>query len=166
VLFVRQRVRREPSRAVRLAVEGDFVDSRRRVDEDLRDARQRGRGKFAAHRKIERHGAPAGNVETFVAQARFEFGDGLLAQRRLRREETSPDAKWSASTIPASAASARNQPSGRCSRMPQPSPERPSAPTAPRCAMRCRAANARSTKSRLAIASICAIRPNPQLSFS
>ena len=77
-----------------------------------------------------------------------------------------PAANCWPSCMPASAAIARRKASGRWISRPQPSPLRPSPPTAPRWARRDRAVSAASTRPRLARSSRSAISPKPQLSRS
>jgi hypothetical protein len=68
--------------------------------------------------------------------------------------------------MPHSAAAARRNFSGRSSSTPQPSPEAPSAATAPRCASRASAIRPVSTTQREATLSRFAISPKPQASCS
>ncbi len=78
---------------------------------------------------------------------------------------TMPTANCSSSRMPSSAATARKNERGKDIRTPQPSPVLPSASTAPRCVMRVSAEQAVLTSSWLCMPRMCAISPNPQLSF-
>ncbi|VEB45348.1 Uncharacterised protein [Chromobacterium violaceum] len=68
--------------------------------------------------------------------------------------------------MPASAATSRRKPSGFRNSRPQPSPDLPSAATAPRCVSLASEEMAVATSQWLGLSSSWAIRPKPQLSCS
>lgn len=80
-------------------------------------------------------------------------------------KNTRPEAKWSASLNLHSAAISRRNGSGNCNRIPHPSPDLPSAATAPRWVRRARHSNVVSTSQWLFWPSICVRRAKPQLSL-
>ncbi len=77
-----------------------------------------------------------------------------------------PTANNSAASAPISFAFERKNFSGVLSNKPHPSPDLPSAAIAPRCVKRAKESMEVLTSQWLGLLSICAISPNPQLSFS
>ena len=88
------------------------------------------------------------------------------ASAESRFRNTMPVAKFLPSSKPASSAFARRKLTGLRSNKPQPSPDLPSAATAPRCVMRPSASTAVLTSLWDGLPSIWAMSPNPQLSCS
>ena len=103
-----------------------------------------------------------------ISEERSRWRVRIFWPRAMRlssgEKNTSPEANRSVRRMPLSAATSRRKGSGNCSMMPQPSPDLPSAATAPRWVSRARLSSVVWTSQWLFCPSMCASRAKPQLS--